>query len=486
MEINLIEELRKVDFYIDTVEIFTRSEKRKLLNIKDTLVEIDKRIEKALDRTISTQEIDRKIASDYLSSTKALTIERMKYELEGDQIIIFAELRDFEMRFCQDQEKILDDAKAEVQKMVQLPVDEVLSKKEISAKINGFDNQKLFNLYVKRLDINSVRIHRNYCWSNGLEECNQKISEYIMTEARKRFKTDYGIDPNCDFSILKYNKYFADFRKPNERMLDPMKLEDSTVSYELENMTLQFEKHKKLNNSGKKILIYLLYNFTNSDLFHERSLKFALSDYMALCDLKSKNNAIKQIRSGLENLFSLSVTLKGKEKNQGSFRFRRLIADAGLNINNGYINIEITSLFLELTKTSRVLILPQQYFRINLLHFPNSPDILMKASEQKSMNHKSSNNDILTIRTLLEACSGLPKYEDIKSQGRINQRIKEPFFRDLDHLSETFTYELYTTDKVKITVEEAKALPFEEFENIRVHIKWNDFPERKISPSQKN
>lgn len=397
---------------------------------------------------------------------------------EKEQLLIQALNRHFELTFKNDPVRIFEDVKNKVDSLIldKEKLDDVVS---LLKPVFNNDYKIIFKYYVGTLYYETSRMHWNYCLLHNLEGLRKEISEYIMQEAKKQFKKDYGLDENCDFTTIRWNKYLADLRKPHTRLLNPLTVEDDVVIYELENTTLKFEHFKNLDSFGKKMLIFLLYIYTIYGINNKRILTFKVSEYMQLCDLKSLNNAVDQIRKGLENLYSLSVLIHKPKNTQDTSKERRIIADKDSDIKNDYAMVEITNQFLELTKDNRFIKLSKLFFRINLLHFPNSPDILLKLSEQKSMNFKSKNDDIIRVATLLEACPNIPKYSEIKEKGRINQRIKDPFFRDLNKLSEVLNYELYTVEKESISIDEAKMLPFEEFENIRIHIKWIDYPERK-------
>lgn len=395
-----------------------------------------------------------------------------------EKLLYVALDREFELRFKRNSKAILEDVKKRVNEQLKdtSKLDDVVQLVKQSFK--NINNQLIFPYYANTLFYETARFHWNYCSFIKLEGCKKEISEYIMQEAKRKFKEDYGLDSDFDFATLRYNKFIADLRKPHPRMLDSVSVGDDVVIYELENITLQFERFKNLDAFGKKVLIFLIYTYTRFGANEKREINFRISDYMELCGLKSVRNAMDQIRKGQENLFSLSVLARKPKSVLDTPKERRLIADKDSDFKSDFAMVEITNQFIELTKENRYIKLSKLYFRLNLLHYPNSPDMLLKFSEQKSMNFNSRNNDIIRIGAVIEACPNLPKYDEIKSEGRINQRIKDPFFRDLCRLGEVLTFELYTIEKKKISIDEAKELPFEEFENVRIHIKWLNYPER--------
>ena len=57
------------------------------------------------------------------------------------------------------------------------------------------------------------------------------------------------------------------------------------------------------------------------------------------------------------------------------------------------------------------------------------------------MNIGKNNEDIISVKALLSDAPYIPSYEKVMKTGRqLNQRIIEPFERDMDALSETLCW----------------------------------------------
>ncbi|NCB72465.1 MAG: hypothetical protein EOM45_11915 [Clostridia bacterium] len=96
------------------------------------------------------------------------------------------------------------------------------------------------------------------------------------------------------------------------------------------------------------------------------------------------------------------------------------------------------------------------------------------------MNRNKLNADIIGVMTLLESTPIIPKYEDIKDQGRINQRIIEPFERDMDAIRDTLKWQYCGTNGTQIV----PPTNYEEFSKALIKIAWNNYPERKEHPKK--
>lgn len=120
--------------------------------------------------------------------------------------------------------------------------------------------------------------------------------------------------------------------------------------------------------------------------------------------------------------------------------------------------------------------LPNEYFKLNSKRNPNSSYFLRKISEQKNMNAGTPTEDIISVQTLLNSTDELPRYEDIASTGRIDQRIIRPFERDLDALSNTLTWEYCHSKGAPLTAAELSSMDYSLFRSLLIKITWLDYP----------
>jgi hypothetical protein len=134
---------------------------------------------------------------------------------------------------------------------------------------------------------------------------------------------------------------------------------------------------------------------------------------------------------------------------------------------------------------------PCEGLKINPNKNPYSYSLLRKILEQKRMNIGKSNEDKLSIQTLIDACANYPKYEDVMSSNRgVGKRIIEPFVRDMEALEKVFSWEYINCTDPK---------NYFEFVSATVRVHWIFYPDmsklkarkatrkkRKLSTKQRN
>ena len=204
------------------------------------------------------------------------------------------------------------------------------------------------------------------------------------------------------------------------------------------------------------------------------TVEMPLKEYMELCDLKDEKEARKQVKEDLEALYSLSLSYKGKGKHSLDFVDFRLCDYKG--IKNGVIFFNFSRPMYGVLMQYPIMRLPDEYFKLNSKRNPNSSYFLRKISEQKNMNAGTPTEDIISVQTLLNSTDELPKYEDIASTGRIDQRIIRPFERDLDALSNALTWEYCHSKGAPLTAEELLNMDYALFSSLLIKITWVDYP----------
>ena len=92
------------------------------------------------------------------------------------------------------------------------------------------------------------------------------------------------------------------------------------------------------------------------------------------------------------------------------------------------------------------------------------------------MNAGTPTENIISVQTLLNSTDELPRYEDIASTGRIDQRIIRPFERDMDALSNTLSWEYCHSKGAPLTAEELLNMDYSLFRSLLIKITWVDYP----------
>lgn len=458
---------------------FTDDEMQILKRIENELTEIENAIKRNSVNTRTLINQDKTLVQFVKETTNEYYQEQHKRDEIASNIQMNAEERFIKNVLNGDSELILFDVKEKAKNYFSLNIKDIIPYEHNTDLYDSKNYQALFKRYVFYISYNSSRMHRNYCFKYKLSKCIQSINEHLMTEARKKFKEEYNITPNCDFSIFRYNKSLAELRKPNIRLLDPMKRNDSIVNYELNNYSIEFnEGIKYLDWQTLKFIDYLSMLYYDSEIFDGRFFRIPLNHYMTTFNLKAERNAKSQVIHSIDQLRKTKVKILNNNKKEHTKLDSCLIGGIG-GYSNNLITIEINTVLNHWFRSGKPFTAPNQLFRINILTNPHSYPILKRITEHKNMNFEASNENIIRIRTLLESCRDLPKHSEIEKSGQIDQRIKRPLFRDLDYLNETLTYEIINQDDNIISMEMARNLPFEQFENLRIRVIWKSFPERK-------
>lgn len=191
-----------------------------------------------------------------------------------------------------------------------------------------------------------------------------------------------------------------------------------------------------------------------------------LDKYMELRGLKDTKAARELVKADLETLARAAIHIHDGK----GFMECALIADRG--IRHGVIAVSFGKSFAELLRNYKPMPYPRLLYRVNTHKNPHAFYLLRRISEHKNMNYTKSNADILSVKTLLDACPEMPKYEWVNAGARqLSKRIIEPFERDMCALSTVLSWEY------------AEPLPdavdWETFSNSLVRVKWESYPERQ-------
>lgn len=195
----------------------------------------------------------------------------------------------------------------------------------------------------------------------------------------------------------------------------------------------------KLSDTTRRLLVVMIMQATAN---HMRSdeVKMRIWAFMDYCGLSDYKSAREQVDADLELLFKASISNEKGEGITKDYRDVRICSDKG--IENGEIAFTFGQKFFEALKRSPMAPLPASIFKLNLRRNPNAFSLGFSLSLHKYMNAKKANEGRIRVKTLLAACSGIPRYEDIKNKGEIARLIKRPFNRDLKALADTGDYTL--------------------------------------------
>lgn len=241
--------------------------------------------------------------------------------------------------------------------------------------------------------------------------------------------------------------------------------------------TLVFENYfdiGHLKTSTQQLLDLLVMKLTESGC---KSLEVAipLDEYMQERGLKDKKEARKQVNEDLEVLFNAKQSYQDRKgRKGGSYLDMRLIEAKG--IQNGIIKVSFAKTFFDVLK-ERGRIMPYHKTLLSRNN-KNSYSMGRKIAEHKNMNYGKANENIISVRTLLSVAPYIPSYDEVMQSDRhLNQRIIEPFERNMDALTEAFSWEYCKKNGEKLTEREKGNLDYILFESLNVLIHWHNYPD---------
>lgn len=241
---------------------------------------------------------------------------------------------------------------------------------------------------------------------------------------------------------------------------------------------LYIEKYTELINgvrpTAKMLLDALIITHTESGK-EDTLVKLPLSEYMDMRGLRDVKSARNQVKEDIQAIDKLSMEFRDKRKGrQGDFLNIKI--SGGTNgIVRGVIIFRFNQDFFDILTKYNIMPYPAELLKLNSKYNPSSQYFLRKVSEHKNMNYynEHTSGDIIGVKTLLSSTPEIPKYEELGDSKQVNQRIIEPFERDMDAI-ESFKWS-YCGKK---GTEVEPYTNYHEFINLNVKIEWINYPER--------
>lgn len=247
------------------------------------------------------------------------------------------------------------------------------------------------------------------------------------------------------------------------------------------NFTLTIPKYMELN--GLKTTTSQLFDIITIACTESGSKSptviIPLSTYMELRGLKDRKEAKNQVKNDMEILRRASITGEEKKgKNTQRYKFIN-IADSGEVRRNGDIVFTYSSTFYNMLLGCPVMPYPNDLLKYNNKKNPNSYNLLRKITEHKNMNIGKKNEDIISVKTLLNEAVNLPSYEEVMASNRnVTDRIIAPFERDMDACSNTITWNYCHRNNAPLTDKELNNMNYETFKELLVKINWVNYPDQ--------
>lgn len=233
--------------------------------------------------------------------------------------------------------------------------------------------------------------------------------------------------------------------------------------------------------SGLKTSTQQLLDIINIELTESGAktptVTLSLTEYMEKRGLRDRKEARNQVKNDLEVLQRASIRAEQRKKGDTVFYEFINIADSG-KIDNGIITFTFGTSFYNMLKSYPIMHYPAPLLKINGRTNPNSNPFGRKIAEHKNMNIGKANENIISVKTLLDV-SNLPTYEEVMQKGnrKVTERIITPFERDLDNLSDIFTWHYCHSKNEPLTDAELQNLTYDIFKDLLIYIEWKEYPD---------
>ena len=240
----------------------------------------------------------------------------------------------------------------------------------------------------------------------------------------------------------------------------------------------KYEQLAGLKTSTHQLLDAITLAFTNSGA-KSPTVILPLEEYMSRRGLKDRKEAKTQAKADMDILKRASFSWEEKRgKTTQSYAFVNL-ADSGEIKRNGSIVFTFGATFYNALLGYNVMPYPAQLQTINNKKNPNSYYLLRKIAEHKNMNVGKKNENIISVKTLLDVAPFIPSYEEVmKTDRHFDRRIIVPFERDMDALEDTLTWHYCHSLNQPLTEKELDTMSYEMFEKLLVHTIWKDYPDQ--------
>ena len=238
-----------------------------------------------------------------------------------------------------------------------------------------------------------------------------------------------------------------------------------------------------VKQSAAMLLDGLMIKATEAGL-QDTMVTLPLKEYMAMRDLKDEKEARKQIKEDLAAIERISFEYKGIGKNKGVWLKVHIAGGTTGQIKNGDIKFRFNQEFFDSFKAGAgnrymFMYFPCEALQGNIRANPWKYWLARKISEHKRMNIGKPNENVISVKTLIDACPDFPTYEEVMEGDRaITRRIIEPFERDLYALSPSITWEYQGLEKTPDS--------YTEFNSANIVIHWEEYPAlRKIEAGKR-
>lgn len=271
-------------------------------------------------------------------------------------------------------------------------------------------------------------------------------------------------------------------------------------------ITIDEEAIQDISSQTFKVLILLLTDVTKQlprdnaitaeAINKGRTVRIPLSKYMEACRIKDTKEARTQLNEAIKAIYAVSLEWDEQvyEKPEGKSRkvkttkhHRMRITDhtitqeEGNPVKNGVAEFRFSFDMAEYLSGAYIMPYPDALLSINTHYHPYSIPLGWKLCALHNMNFGTERANTTTVKTLLSAAKGIPRYENIATKGEIFRLIISRFDRDLAALVEAgvlSSYWYFSDDGTRIESAQLGAYSYAEFSALSVHYELKNYPDQ--------
>ena len=266
---------------------------------------------------------------------------------------------------------------------------------------------------------------------------------------------------------------------------------NATITSKNEKLTLSIDGYNQLDMQRIRHSLHKLFSMILIEAINNYKMKqlvlIPLRQYMDECKLKDVKEARIQINQDLEILFRSRVSYHDNynDKKSPNYLDVRLITSKG--IENSKIVVKLTDELCSILNNSpnnKRMLFDTRVLGISSKKNPNSYYLATKLKQHFRTNINKKNHNIISVKSLIEACPFLKYFEKKKEKSKT---IIEPFYRDMEQISQIVEWSLCKSKGVELSDEElAKAARFNYFIKLYIKYKFSDeFVEKSKSSIKK-
>lgn len=430
---------------------------------------------------------------DYLDKFKHSTTNIIRIRRSSEKIRERAERRYMKQTFRHDIDLIVNDALNTFKLVLNYTNNYKLHSDFFKMNASPSDYTRAYILSF----LHAIPMHFNYlCEIDKLEEL---IEKFFVISGKNATKTEeekykeliqdiineYRIVNKNGYEVTRFGPPLGYFSMLSSKSISEENKSFTYIKVQKNNLVVKFNINDNeddvITQSMHQLLDYMIILF-NSNGCNNRTITINISDYTKLRELESELKTGYQVSKSLSKLCNIKLSYLDKN-NEKKKKYKYDMNEVEIikyiqKKRNGRIKVTLSDKFAEIVSGFPIMQYSTKLFVLNEKENPNSYFLLKRLLWHRDINHNHKNDSILSVKQLIEACPNLPDYDSIVKSGQIRQRIIDPFERDLNILSDVFTWEYHFKEK-KVSFNDSKLITYDIFIESQLHVNWIDYPIEK-------